>query len=653
MCSCIVKLKKILAIYFCVLLVPFTALSHFLDQLAADEIEQSAAILKANKILGNGFYLQELSVKVPDINLGDSKQPRLAKAVIVHHEKQENLELVLDIGLGQIISRKQILNGQPSMIEADMTLMESLLRSDERFKTALERRGLDDETKIHIDPWAMGDSRFENINLDHRLFRCVFYYTGESQNPFSRPIEGLSAILDLTDIKVAEFVDTGVVPIAKEAHDFFKETAAQVARAQVQKFKNKSTKNKFVSWKNWRFHVDVHPKEGLVFSQVGYFDDGRVRSILNRASLAEMIVPYSDPDKNWFWRAAFDEGEYAVGVNTHSLLPGIHVPSEADFYKVNFATQDGLVKTIPKGFAIFERDGGLLWSHQNTVSGDIAAKRGRELVVVSMFTVANYDYAMQWVFKEDGTIDVQMLLTGIVSAKGVKTKSCRRCQVYPAAEEPAEDDTFGSIVDANLVGTTHQHFFTFRLDFAIEGDSNSIAEIIFNRVSGKKENPAGNKFLLQKQTIKFEQDSGRSANDANGKKWLVFNPNIKNSLGHFPGYTIVPGPSAVPLADPGPEGGLHAEYLKHHLWVTKYDPEEMYPAGDYPSQNDEDGIIKWINRNSSIENTNIVAWYTMGLIHWPCPEDWPVMPVAKAGFTLKPMGFFTQNPTLSKSEARD
>ena len=39
-------------------------------------------------------------------------------------------------------------------------------------------------------------------------------------------------------------------------------------------------------------------------------------------------------------------------------------------------------------------------------------------------------------------------------------------------------------------------------------------------------------------------------------------------------------------------------------------------------------------------------WHTFGLTHFPRPEDWPIMPVDYAGFTLKPVGFFDRNPTL-------
>jgi primary-amine oxidase len=41
-----------------------------------------------------------------------------------------------------------------------------------------------------------------------------------------------------------------------------------------------------------------------------------------------------------------------------------------------------------------------------------------------------------------------------------------------------------------------------------------------------------------------------------------------------------------------------------------------------------------------------VLWYTFGHHHVPRPEDWPVMPVATIGFSLKPVGFFDRNPAL-------
>jgi len=75
--------------------------------------------------------------------------------------------------------------------------------------------------------------------------------------------------------------------------------------------------------------------------------------------------------------------------------------------------------------------------------------------------------------------------------------------------------------------------------------------------------------------------------------------------------------------------------------------DELYPAGDYPNQHPGGaGLPAWTEADRPIENTNVVLWYTAGSHHISRPEDWPVMPVERVGFTLKPSGFFDRNPAL-------
>ena len=88
-------------------------------------------------------------------------------------------------------------------------------------------------------------------------------------------------------------------------------------------------------------------------------------------------------------------------------------------------------------------------------------------------------------------------------------------------------------------------------------------------------------------------------------------------------------------------------FATKHLWVTPYQPDERFPAGDYPNQHPGGaGLPSWTKADRPIENTDIVLWYTLGTHHITRPEDWPVMPAERAGFTLKPAGFFDRNPAL-------
>ena len=50
-----------------------------------------------------------------------------------------------------------------------------------------------------------------------------------------------------------------------------------------------------VRWQNWHVQVGYSVREGLVLHDIGYEEKGRVRPIMRRASMAEMVVPYGDP----------------------------------------------------------------------------------------------------------------------------------------------------------------------------------------------------------------------------------------------------------------------------------------------------------------------------------------------------------------------
>ena len=53
-----------------------------------------------------------------------------------------------------------------------------------------------------------------------------------------------------------------------------------------------------------------------------------------------------------------------------------------------------------------------------------------------------------------------------------------------------------------------------------------------------------------------------------------------------------------------------------------------------------------MEREKLLDKKDLVLWYNVATHHLPRPEEWPVMPVAHAGFMLKPAGFFSQNPAM-------
>lgn len=55
-----------------------------------------------------------------------------------------------------------------------------------------------------------------------------------------------------------------------------------------------------------------------------------------------------------------------------------------------------------------------------------------------------------------------------------------------------------------------------------------------------------------------------------------------------------------------------AGFIKNHVWITRYDPDQLFAAGKYPNQHSGgDGLEKWISGKQSITDTDVVLWYSM------------------------------------------
>ncbi|VVM06180.1 copper amine oxidase, partial [Methylacidimicrobium tartarophylax] len=58
-------------------------------------------------------------------------------------------------------------------------------------------------------------------------------------------------------------------------------------------------------------------------------------------------------------------------------------------------------------------------------------------------------------------------------------------------------------------------------------------------------------------------------------------PSRRNAVGRSPGCKRMPGAdTARPFSYSGSSLLTRAGYIRHTLWVTRYDPQEQYAAGD-------------------------------------------------------------------------
>ena len=631
---------------------------HPMDPLEDFEIMAAADILQnAGAALPDAIF-QSIDLREPakDVVLGfHAGDPLTTRSATVYfRQKRKSYRSIVNLTDGTFTPPVLIpaSDGQLGLTIAEVSTLGFAVETP-AVRNALALRGLDTpEKRLNVLVTPLTPGSFGLPEEAHRIVKAQMYYTDFAGiNLYAKPIEGLQAIIDLDDQVVLQVIDTGPLPLPLSAHNFDEATVAALpgvlrpalnpSRITQPAGTNNSMNGNIVEWQKWKFHVRFERRAGTVISLATY--DGR--SVLYQGSLAEIFVPYQDPDVNWFYRTYMDAGEFGFGLLSSPLRLGLDTPENATLIDavVSAAVPGAPVVPLPlpQVVGIFERlTGNPAWRHFELFAG--GAYEGRadvELVVRTIAQLGNYDYLVDWVFNQSGAIRVDVGLTGIDAPKTVKSKTL-------AAPSATQDTRFGALIAPNLVAPNHSHFFNFRLDLDIDGRNNSF---MLSQLKVKENVPGPRKSVWAVDDKRLDRElDGRLDHD--NALWKVVNPNRTNARGYSTGYMVETHSIEEPLLKKADY--KRAGFIAYPLWITKYDPDQRFAAGDTPNQNPgEPGLPAYQQNNQSIVNTDIVLWLTIGHHHVTATEDSPVLSLEKLSFKLKPMNFFDRNPALDLRRA--
>ena len=613
---------------------------HPLAMLTGDEISQTSAIVRADARFAEGARFVHVVLHEPDkAELATGAVDRRVRVELVTGPGLGVDEVIVSLTSGAVVTWETLPDVRPTLLFGEAANAIFTTRKHPEYIAALARRGITDPDRVQIDPWPAGVFGYE-AETDRRIARCIsFLRTDPEDNGYARPIEGLIVHFDLGRDEVIEVIDHGVVSMPTEPARYFAADneplrtdlrPIEITQPEGPSF---TVDGNLVLWQKWSLRLTFDPYEGLVLHQVTYNDAGRERSILHRASISEMVVPYGDPGPEQGWKNAFDAGEWGLGRMTQSLTLGCDCLGEIHYFDATLAKEDGEPYTIRNAICMHEEDYGILWKHVDLFGGTSEVRRSRRLVVSFISTVGNYEYGFFWYFYLDGNIQLEVKLTGIVS---------------PMAIEPGSTPGYANVVAPGVAAPNHQHMFSARLDFDVDGPINEIYEVESEQVEAGPDNPWRNAFRARKTRLESELSARRETNAATSRSWRIVNPEARNGLGQPTAYKLIPTMSTPTLlADPESSVGKRAGFAQHNLWVTPYSPDERRASGNYPNQHaGGDGLPRWTAADRSLVDADVVVWYSFGVTHFVRPEDWPVMPVEYTGFLLSPFGFFDRNPAL-------
>jgi len=571
---------------------------------------------------------------------------REAEVILVR--KGLTIEALVDIANRKLESWRERKDVQAPVTRNEFRELDEVMKKDPRVVAALKKRGITD-----LNPVACFADPFSYFALPehdgHRIMMGGCSYTHGVYLGWSRDIEGLQIKVDATQKKVLQVIEEDITPVSEAAVNYQDlETAPRpgttpigVSQPLGRSFQVKGSE---VAWQNWRFRFRLDPRLGAIVNLAGIEDGNRFRSVLYEGSLSELYVPYMDPALGWTNRVFIDAGEfYATGHILKPLRAEVDCPSTAVYFDSLAWEEHGFPVIHSQVACLFESySGDPAWRHfeDHQLSGSGA----RVLVLRTAAVIGNYDYVLDWRFERDGNLRVAVGATGIVETKAVKAKNAVDARGHLAA---GAGDEFGHFVAENTVGVNHDHFFSFRLDVDVDGVNNSFMPM--RLVKRQLNNPLRKSiWVAESSTAKSERDAMMDIHLDRPAMWHFVNPNVKGPLGYPTGYELMPGTTAASLLDPDDGPQKVGAFSAHQLWVTPYAQDERFASGVYPTQSKgDDGLAVWTRANRPIENTDIVAWYTLGFHHVTRAEDWPVMPVMWHDFVLRPFDFFPASPVIT------
>ncbi|KAI1387630.1 copper amine oxidase [Hypoxylon trugodes] len=629
---------------------------HPFDPLDQDEIASAINIVKKahGELYFNVVSLHEPRKAEMTKWLADPtnapRPPRIADTVVIAPGGKVYDGLV-DLASGKI-TKWELLDGlQPIITMEELRQVEYVCRVDPKVIEQCEISGIpkEDMNKVYCDPWTIGyDERHGN---KIRLQQALMYYRPEVDDcQYQYPLD-FCPIYDAEQQKIIA-IDIPKVrrPLGKAKPINYHPAAVEKAGGYRKDLKpinitqpegvSFKMNGREIEWQNWKFHIGFNYREGIVLNNITYNDKGSVRPIFYRLSLAEMVVPYGNPEHPHQRKHAFDLGEYGAGYMTNSLALGCDCKGSIHYLDAHFPARDGSLNTIKNAICIHEEDSGILFKHSDFRDESVIVTRGRKLIIQQIFTAANYEYAIQWIFHQDGTIQPEIKLTGILNTYSM---------------DPDEDTKgWGTQVYPGVNAHNHQHLFCLRVDANVDGPNNTVFmsdAVASDAPVGSPENFYGNAFYAKRTKL---DTTGKAATDYNGatsRTWEICNtsklhPYSKKAASYKLVSREVPG--LLPK-----EGSLvwkRAGFARHAVFVTKYNDDQLWPAGRHVPQTSGEpslGLPEWIGDGSeSVDDTDVVLWHTFGVVHIPAPEDFPVMPVEPITLLLRPRNFFANNPVL-------
>ncbi|CAN1252828.1 Primary amine oxidase [Linum perenne] len=499
------------------LLAAAAAGGHPLDPLSPEELTTIQTILTSTLLQNTTFHY--IGLDEPDKNdvvswlhNPSTTPPPSRRAMVVTRSNRQTHEIVINL-LTRTIESDWVYRGfgYPTFTFEEQMVVNQMPMKYEPFKESVRRRGVN-LTDVICSCFPVG---WFGEEVSNRVTKVQCFSVKDSVNLYMMPLEGITMVVDLDEMRIVDFGDRNGAPLPKAAGTDYRLTEMDVplgprlnGAVLVQPDgPGFEVDGHSVSWLDWKLHVSFDARLGMMISTAQIYDPEveSYRSVLYRGYISEIFGPYMDPTVNNYFKSYFDVGEYGFGLCTVPLVRGVDCPENAEFMDGYIAGGiDGSPVKWPNVVCLFERHSGdIMWRHTEVGIPNRVVTESRadvSLVVRSVVTVGNYDHIVDWEFKPTGSIKVQIGLSGILEVKASTYTNLN--DIKP------NQDPYGTIVADNTIGLYHDHFFGYYLDLDVDGVANSFVKrkAVTKRVD-KVDTPRKSYWTVESETARTESDA--------------------------------------------------------------------------------------------------------------------------------------------------
>ncbi|CAL1526132.1 unnamed protein product [Lymnaea stagnalis] len=404
-------------------------------------------------------------------------------------------------------------------------------------------------------------------------------------------------------------------------------------------------RSQHIDYMEWSFNVRISTLSGPQVWDVRWAGE----RIAYEISLQDVGVIYAGANPTTFYQHLSDSA-FGLGNQAYGLMSGVDCPEHATFLpQTVYDDITGQPKTVDNAFCVFEHNTGVPLRRHNSNDNINGQNYGglvdRVLILRTIIVEFNYDYIFDFVFHQNGAVEVVSYATGYIMS-----------QAYHEAEAP-----FGFRVHGNVVGSIHHHMMNFKIDLDIRGQTNRYETLDF--VLDEKKWPwhregqeVFHQMALQHSLKETERQAVLHYNFSAPKYHIVYNNDEKNQFGNHRAYRLsVSGFSKQILPDESPVLSSR-KWTKYQLLTTKRKDQEESSSSIFSmfdGVNPQVDIDSFIQDDDNIVDEDLVLWATVGFHHIPHTEDIPNTPTvgAKATIVLLPFNYFPECPSVGSRDA--